>query len=202
MILSNVPPPTSNPTAHRGLLWDEWLFSNPPGPSGLPRKAHGSYSPEKRNAKMKHGMSGTPRSTSWAQISHYLPHKPPWFEAKVSEAEEHSWTQRLRHPSGKWPAFDQACQFCLKGDPAIRAHQAASAAGHGHNDGEQSHFPPTKKKKNKTPRCLVLQKINCHPHTHPHTHIYKSVILPCTLTISFFLPIGKSFSVWLSLWLS
>lgn len=56
-------------------------------------------------------------STSWGQISHYLPHKPSWCEAKVRQAGRHSWAQRLRHPSGKWPAFDQACHFCREGDP-------------------------------------------------------------------------------------
>lgn len=63
------------------------------------------------------GWRGHQRSTSWGQISHYLPHKPSRCEAKVRQAGGHSWAQRLKHPSGKWPAFDQACHFCHEGDP-------------------------------------------------------------------------------------
>lgn len=60
--------------------------------------------------------SGCQRTTSWDQISHYLPHKPSWPEAKVRQAGGHSWVQKLNHPSSKWTAFDQACHFCHKGD--------------------------------------------------------------------------------------
>lgn len=63
------------------------------------------------------GWRGHQRSAGWGQISHYLPHKPSRCETKVRQAGGHSWAQRLKHPSGKWPAFDQACHFCHEGDP-------------------------------------------------------------------------------------
>lgn len=84
-----------------------------------------------RMPRWNEGWRGHQRSTSWGQISHYLPHKPSWCKAKVRQAGGHSWVQRLNHPSGKWPAFDQACHFCHKGDPRDQTTSSIRACGCG-----------------------------------------------------------------------
>lgn len=64
---------------------------------------------------------GHQRNTGCGEISHYLPHKHPWLEAKVRQAVRRSWKQRMNHPSSKWPAFDHACHSCHEGDPCDQA---------------------------------------------------------------------------------
>lgn len=77
--------------------------------------------------KWNKGLRGHKKSSSWVQISHYLPHKPSWLEAKVRQAGGHSWVQRLNHPSSKWPAFDQPCHFCHEGDPRDQTTSASQS---------------------------------------------------------------------------
>lgn len=72
---------------------------------------------QNRMTRWNKGSRGHQRSTSWGHNILYLPHKLSWCEAKVRQVGKHSLAQRPRHPSSKWPAFDQACHFCQEGDP-------------------------------------------------------------------------------------
>lgn len=102
--------------AHHGHPWDECPSSEHliRAPCKRPRAHTASWN---RMPRWNEGWREHQRSASWVQISHYLPHKPSWCEAKVRQADGDSWKQRPRHPIGKWPAFDQACHFCQEGDP-------------------------------------------------------------------------------------
>lgn len=84
---------------------------------GTPERPGAHIALWNRMPRWNEGWRGHQRSAGWGQISHYLPHKPSRCETKVRQAGGHSWAQRLKHPSGKWPAFDQACHFCHEGDP-------------------------------------------------------------------------------------
>lgn len=92
------PTPTP-PTVYLGHLWEECPSSDQQclqPRQGSRKKLEAHTATWNRMLRWNKRCSGCQRTTSWDQISHYLPHKTSWPEAKVRQAGRHSWVQRLR----------------------------------------------------------------------------------------------------------